>query len=282
MYLDYWHLNEKPFEKVMDFRFLFAASSHEECLARLSYAVMEKRGGAVLTGAAGIGKTTMRELLFRRVRDEGEGKRHVCTIIHPLLDIAGIIQECLYQFGVKDIATGKPELFRQFGAKMQDFGAKGEDILLAIDDAHMMSVEALQELKLLFNLQDDHQRQILTMVLVGESDHSAGPALLPKLAGVPGLRQRLSIVVPMPLLTQAEIGQYIQHRLKVAGGEGAVFTPAAVEEIHAFTQGNPRETNNVCDLALLIGFSERLASVDAELVKRVVEDVSSQFKLEAR
>lgn len=276
MYLDYWHLNEKPFENVMDLRFLYTSPSQEECLARVAYAVTDKKGGAVLSGPAGSGKTTIRELLIRKIKKGSRGKRHFCSIVHPLLTIEEIIQECFAQLGVSEFSSSKPKLLREFGNKLLELAERGEETVLIIDDAHMMTPETLNEIKLLLNLHDYSQRLLFTTILIGESDNSANPGILTKLAQVPGLRQRLSIIVHMPQLSKDELGHYIQHRIDVAGCHKPIFTPEAVALIYKHSKGNPRETNNVCDLALLIGYGERLASVDTPLIKRVLADIAAE------
>src|SRR4051812_44313533 len=102
MYLDYWHLKESPFENILDFRFLYTSPSQEECLARVSYAVTYKKGGAVLVGPAGSGKTTIREMLIRKIKEGRTSKRRFCSIVHPLLGIEEIIHDCFSQFGVTE------------------------------------------------------------------------------------------------------------------------------------------------------------------------------------
>ena len=282
MYIDYWHLKEKPFENVLDFKFVYTSPSLDECLARVSYAVTDRKGGAVLSGPAGSGKTTIRELLIQKIKKAQGGKRHFCSIVHPLLGLEEIIHECLSQLGTTDYPASKPQLLRLFGNKLLEAAEKNEPVVLIIDDAHMMTTEALNEIKLLLNLHDYSQRLLFTTIMIGESDDPAHhhQGIMTKLAQVPGLRQRLNIVVPMPRLSKDEVGHYIQHRIEVAGGKKPLFTPEAVEGIYRYSKGNPRETNNVCDLALLIGFGERLASVDAALIKRVVADISGKARHE--
>lgn len=272
MYLKHWHLNAKPFENVMDFKYLYVSPSQEECLARVSYAVTDKKGGAVLVGSAGSGKTTLRELLIKKIKEGRKGKRHFCSIIHPLLNMEEIIHECFFQLGVKEFPSSKPQLLRQFGKKLLDLAEKGEEAILIFDDAHMMTLQALNELKLLLNLHDYSQRLLFTTILMGEGE------ILAKLGQVPGLRQRLNILVAVPSMSQEELGQYIQHRLMTAGAKKPIFTNEAVEAIHRYSKGNPREANNICDLALLIGFAEGMSSVDAALIRRVLADISSKTR----
>lgn len=274
MYIDYWQLKEKPFENVLSFKYISATPSQEECLTRLYYAVTDRKSGAVLTGPAGSGKTMIREQLIKKIKTGRKGKRHFCSIVHPTLGIEEIIHECFAQLGVEKCPPSKPQLLRQFGNKLLELAEKGEEAVLVFDDAHMMSVEALGELKLLLNLHDYSQRLLFTTILIGESDDGGSDGLVAKLAKVPGLRQRLNLIVPMHPMTREETGQYIQRRLDVAGGKKPIFQEDAVDAIYRFSKGNPRETNNACDLALLIGFGDRVPSVDAALVRRVISEMS--------
>jgi len=276
MYTEHWSLKEKPFENIMDLRFLYASSSQDEALARISYAINDKKGGAVLSGPAGSGKTTIRELLIRKIKEGRRGKRHFCSIVHPLMHVEEIIQECLSQLGEHDFPPSKPQILRFFGNKLLSLAEKGEETILIIDDAHMMTQETLNEIKLLLNLHDYSQRLLFTTILIGESDSPGNPGIMTKLAQIPGLRQRLSIAVTMPPLNAEELAHYIQHRMMVAGCDKAMFTPDAVSAIYRHTKGNPRETNNLCDLALLIGYGERASVIDAALVNRVVVDLTGQ------
>ncbi|MFA6584687.1 MAG: AAA family ATPase [Elusimicrobiaceae bacterium] len=282
MYREYWHLKEKPFENVLDFRYLYLTPFHEECLARLSYAVTEKKSGAVLIGTAGTGKSLLRELLVRKIKEEHSGKLRVFCIVHPMLTITELIRDCFFQLGVEDLPSGKSELLHKFGNTVLEMSEKGEDTVLLIDDAHMLSLETLKELKLLLNLHDYSQRHLLTMILIGEANPSdPEETLMFRLSQVPSLCQRLRVVVQMTQLSRLEVGQYIQHRLQVSGSGSTVFTAEAVDEIYKFSKGNLREINNICDIALLIGYSEKLACIDGDLVKRVVDDINNQFNPEA-
>lgn len=278
MYLDHWQLKENPFDSILDFRFLYMSASQEECLARLSYTVSYKKGGAVLLGPAGGGKTTIRELLIRKIKEGRRGKRHFCSIVHPLLTIPEIVQDCLAQLGVPEAPASKPQLLRLFGNTLLQLAEKGEEAILIIDDAHLMSLDSLNELKLLLNLHDYNQRLLFTTILIGESEAGPTPGIAAKLAQVPGLKQRLNLVVPMPQLTRDELAHYIQHRVGVAGGKKPLFTQDAVEAVFRYSKGNPRETNNLCDLALLIGYGEKAATVDGGLIKRVVHDITAKAK----
>ena len=276
MYTEYWHLNEKPFENVMDSRFLYASPSQEEALERVSYAVSDKKGGAVLVGPAGCGKTTIREQLIRRIKASRTVRHPFMSIVHPMLGIEDIIRECLTQLGVQEHKSSKPQLLRQFGNRLLESAEKGEEAVLIVDDAHMMPVETLNEIKLLLNLHDYSERHLFTTVLIGESHTPSHPGLASNLVQVPGLRQILNIYVQVRPFDAAELSEYIAHRMRVAGAKGPVFAPGAVEAVYRLTKGNPREANNICDLALLIGFGERLAAVEAPLIKRVAQELAGE------
>ncbi|MCX5776744.1 MAG: AAA family ATPase [Candidatus Firestonebacteria bacterium] len=269
MYKEYWHLKENPFENVIDFRFLYTSPSFEECRSRLYYAVSQRKTGAVLIGTCGIGKSMVREALIKDLRKEG--KYRVFSIVYPTLNIGQIVSECFYQLGETVESTrDKPLLLHDFGNKLLAINEKGEHAVLIIDDAQLLDLNTLGELKLFCNMHDYNERQLLSIILVGES------LLHTKLINMPSLAQRLRLMAKLEPLDQELTGKYIAHRLKVAGGSENIFLPEAVEEIHKSSQGCLREINSLCDIALMIGVNETVPRINADIIKRIVSDVGNK------
>jgi type II secretory pathway predicted ATPase ExeA len=268
MYRDYWHLTENPFENVFDFRYLYAHPYYEESLARLYYAVSERKGGAVLTGGYGTGKSTVRESLIKKLKQDG--KFRVFSIVHAKFNLDQIIQDCFFQMGITDMPKEKPLLLHTFGNKLLELNEKGEHAVLVIDDAHLIDTSTLEELKLLINLHDYNERSLFTLILVGE------PMLRSKLVNIPSLLQRLRIMSNLMPLDRNQTADYIAYRLKVAGGAEDTFLPEAVDEIYGYSRGVLREINNLCDIALLVCFNEKIPRVGADVIKRIINDLTAQ------
>ncbi len=266
MYSDYWHLLESPFENILDFRFVYNYPSFNECIARLHYAVTS-RTGAALIGAYGTGKSMTRESLVKEIKKEGGYQ--IFSIVHPKLDIEQIIYDCFFQMGNMEQAQNKSILLHKFGNKLVEFNEKGGHTVLIIDDAHLMDMNTLEELRLFCNLHDYNGRSLISILLIGES------ILQSKLLNIPSLYQRLRIIATVKPLDQDLTGKYIAHRLKVAQGEENIFLPDAVEEIYKFTGGSLREINNICDIALLIGANEKFPRINGDIITRIIGDIKA-------
>lgn len=269
MYKEYWHLKENPFENVIDFRFLYVSPSFEECRARLYYAVSQRKTGAVLIGNCGMGKSMVREALIKDLKKEG--KYRIFSIVYPTLNIGQIISECFFQMGENvESARDKPLLLHDFGNKLLAINEKGEHSVLIIDDAQLLDAGTLEELKLFCNMHDYNERQLLSIILIGEA------LLHTKLINMPSLAQRLRLIAKLEPLDQESTGKYIAHRLKVAGGAENIFLPDAVEEIYKSSHGCLREINSLCDIALLIGVNEKVPRINADVIQRIISDVGSK------
>ena len=269
MYREYWHLKENPFENVIDFRFLYTYPSYEECRARLYYAVNQRKTGAVLIGTSGVGKSMVREALVKEMKKDG-GYR-IFSIVYPTLNVGQIISECFYQMGeTVDSTRDKPLLLHDFGNKLLSINEKGEHAVLIIDDAQLLDVGTLGELKLFCNMHDYNERQLISIILIGES------VLHTKLINMPSLAQRLRLMAKLEPLDADLTGKYIAHRLKVAGGAENIFLPDAVEEIYKSSRGSLREINSICDIALLIGVNEKIPRISGEIIKRIISDVGTK------
>ncbi|MGD9556347.1 MAG: ExeA family protein [Mangrovibacterium sp.] len=266
--MEYWHLKEEPFENVLDGRFLYISSDHEEALARLTYAVKGEKGGAVLTGVNGSGKSAIRAELARQMNESGDYR--LISIMHPTMTDIELFEECLFQLESIEVPPKKTLLLHRLGSKLLEIKKEGKHTVIMIDDAHLMDVETLEELRLLSNERDDSGCQLFTLILIGETELGS------KLENVPALSCRLPMRWELKLLSREETEEYIMHRLGVAGSEENLFMPKAMEEIYNNFPGNALEINNVCDLALLLAFKKKLARVDAETIREVISDLNGK------
>ncbi len=278
MYEKYWGLKEKPFRNTPNPGYLYISEGHEEALTRLLYAVAERKGGILLTGDYGCGKTLLGRVLLRELSAE---RYEMAIVASPNLSPTEFLQEVLYQFGVSFPAwssghgTGrrmlatKSELRHRFEAFVHGCLRCGRHPVLLVDEAQMVrDGETLEEMRLLLNLQRD-DRFLLTLVMAGQ------PELRGIIDRVPQFKQRLTLRHHLGPLTEAEVPQYIRHRMSCAGAKRAVFTPEAEQAIHAATRGVPREINGLADMALLVGYGRRAHQIGHDFVWEIARDLAA-------
>ncbi len=267
MYEGYWKLREKPFRNTPNPRYLYVSQGHEEALTRLLYAVAERKGGMLLTGDYGCGKTLMSRVLLRELAPE----RHEMAIVaNPNLSPTEFLEEVLYQFGVSARAGAtKPELLHRIEAFARACLREGLPPVLLVDEAQMVrDLEALEEMRLILNLQRDEEF-LVTLVLVGQ------PELRGLIDKLPQFKQRLTLRYHLGPLSPEEVALYMRYRMARAGAATPVFTPDAERAVSEATGGVPREVNAVADMALLVGCGRSRREVDAGLVREVAHDMAA-------
>jgi general secretion pathway protein A len=266
MYIEYWRFKEKPFENAAGTRYAYLAAQHKEGLARLLYVAKERKAGAILTGGCGTGKTMVRRVLLDRLGEVGNFV--VAMVDNPLGEPRELIQD------IYDQIVGKPTAFSTFGAAMRELRAalqarqsRGFHNIVMIEEAHLLNdSRRLEQIRLVTNLQGDADAALVSVLLFGQME------LVPLLKTCPSLLQRMPCRWSLAPLTRDQTRAYIDHRLSVAGGNAWVFEDPAVEAIHEFTGGVPREINNVCDIALYVGMTSDAVRVDAGIVRDVLND----------
>ncbi|HEY3067275.1 MAG TPA: AAA family ATPase [Methylomirabilota bacterium] len=264
MYEAYWGLAEPPFNNSPNPKFFYLSPEHEEALVRLVYTVRHRKGCAMLTGEYGCGKTTLSRALIQRLEAE---RYEIALLTNASWSPLDFLREVLYQLGVETHDKTKPELLHQLNdVFFRNFQAQ-RDTVLIVDEAQLIEDEGvLEELRLLMNFQTD-DRFLVTVLLIGS------PELIGRVRRLKHLDQRIAIRYHLNTLDSAHTDAYIAHRLRMAGREVAIFTEEAIKLIFDFTRGTPREINNLCDIALLIGYSKRLTEIDEKVIAEVIKDV---------
>lgn len=261
MYLDYWGLQKYPFENVPDPEFMYYAKEHEEALVRLLYIIKRNKGAGLLTGEVGCGKTTLSRVVIRQLP---ETEFDVALITNPSLDPHDFLREVLHQFGIDSETSSKSDLVNLLNSRLLKNMEEQKISLLIVDEAQLIKQDTFEEVRLLLNFQLS-DRFLMTFILIGQ------PELRDIIRGYKQLDQRIAIRYHLNPLGFEETAEYISYRLNRAGMVTNVFTAQAVEEIYQYSEGIPRKINNVCDLALLIGFSIKAHEIDADIIQKVIE-----------
>jgi len=265
MYTTYWGLAEKPFENTPDPKYLYYSQQHEEAMARMLYIVREKKGAALLTGEYGCGKTLLSRVLKNELQQEN--KYQSVYIMDPRLLGLEFIQEVVYQLSGNSAPQSKIDLFHVMYKLLYANHSTGRHTVLVIDEAQAIrNKEVFEELRLLVNFQLDNAF-LLTVILLGS------PELRTAVASLPQLLQRMAVRYHLNGLNEWETKEYVIHRLKIAGATRQIFTEDAYHEIYLSSAGVPRRINNICDLALLVGFSNNLESIDRAAIREINEDM---------
>jgi len=252
MYEAYWELSEPPFDNSPNPKFFYLSPEHEEALVRLVYTVRHRKGCGMLTGEYGCGKTTLSRALIQRLEAE---RYEIGLLTNPSWNAVDFLREALYQLGIEAREPSKPELLHQLNDLFFRNYREGRDTVLIVDEAQLIEDDAVfEELRLLMNFQTDN-RFLVTLLLIGS------PELREKVRRLKHLDQRITIRYHLNTLDDAHTAAYVAHRLKMAGRAAPIFTDEAIKLIFDFTRGTPREINNLCDVALLVGYTKRVREI---------------------
>ena len=269
MYESYWRLSQKPFENAADPRFYYPGESHQAALLKLRYAVENRRGGALLCGPSGAGKTMLTTMLRGAVDDSIAPFVHVVFPQMSAAELLAYLADELDGEGLNDGASDVSQSVRRIGRFLTANADKGRHAVVAIDEAHLLeSPASFEALRLLLNFEHNGTPS-LTLLLVGQ------PALLPIINRMPQWEERLSVKCLLRPFDQPETAGYVDHRLRVAGADWSLLEPDAVSTLQELTHGVARRINRLCDLALLVGYAEEQQSLDAAHFETVSRELVS-------
>ncbi len=268
MYEPYWQLDEKPFETGCDPKYFYPGESHQAALLKLRYAVESHRGGAMLAGASGLGKSLLVLLLRSMLPEETFRVAHV---VFPQMRAAELLAYLADELsGQTEAVPGTPgvnESVRRIQTLLTRSAEEGRHTLVVIDEAQLITeAESLDALRLLMNF-EVAGRPASTLLLVGQ------PGVLTTLDQTPHLEERIDVKCLLRPFSPTETASYVGHRLRIAGASRDFFTEDALEAVHNLSQGVPRRINRLCDLALLIGFAEEFDSIAAAHVESIEREL---------
>jgi general secretion pathway protein A len=268
MYEAFFGLRELPFSLTPDPRFLWLSETHEEGLAALVYGITRRKGFILLTGEVGAGKTTLLRAALERVPEGTETALILNTADLSPIDLLKLIAA---EFGIPSPGSTKADLLIAMNRFLLERLSTGQNTVLVIDEAQNLSMAALEEVRLLSNLETDTAK-LLQIVLTGQ------PELRDKLAAheLRQLRQRIAIEHHVDSLAADEIGPYLRHRVEVAGGKYEQLFEAGVEPIFfRASKGCPRLISLLADRSLLSAFSKQTMPVPRELIERKAAQIAN-------
>ena len=267
MYKTFYNLRLNPFEITPDPSFLFSTSRHNEALASLYYGVRARKGFVVLTGEVGTGKTMLVRCVLELLRRTGVAFAYV---FNPSLSALEFIRYIAGDFGLPVAGKAKDELVLALSAFLVDRHQRKLATLLVVDEAHHLSPELLEEVRLLTNLETTQQK-LLQIVLAGqpELDEMLDSFELRQ------IKQRIALRCHLEPLNLEETRGYIQRRLQIAGvpPDIVIFSEPATNAIFRHSNGFPRLINTICENALLSGYARRADVIPAEVVDEVAQDL---------
>jgi general secretion pathway protein A len=263
MYEQFYGLRANPFSLTPDPAYLYLGRPHRFALTLLDYALQQGCGFALVSGEVGSGKTTVIQYVLKRL----ESGLRVGLMNNVHAGMGPLLPWVLQSLGVRTVRRGTSDQYDAFCNFLQQEHAAGRRVVLIIDEAQNLNASALEELRVLSNV-NSSEAQMLQTILVGQ------PELRSTLKD-PSMRQlaqRIAIDCHIAPLQLSETHHYIRHRLSVAGGNVELISADARDVVHANSAGVPRLINQICDTALVYAYSEQIDEVDANVVRQVIRD----------
>ncbi len=264
MYESFYGLKEKAFNLNPDPEYFYMSREHEDAYRHLEYAISESKGFAVITGEVGAGKTTLINYLLYKL----ELDINIGLITNTNIPASQFLKAICREFEINVDVREKVDIMEIFQDFLLERYAQNERVLLIIDEAQNISLEAMEEIRMLSNLEAE-KSHLIQIILLGQ------PELKYKLQrnDLKQFAQRVSTHYHINGLSKDEVNNYIQYRLKVGEAENLdIFKKDAIELIYQHSLGIPRIINVICDTALVYGYADGIKIVDKNLVETVIKE----------
>ncbi|TWJ18962.1 AAA family ATPase [Geobacter argillaceus] len=267
MYWEHFGFSEPPFALTPNPHFLFLSSRHQEAFAHLLYAIDARAGFIELSGEVGTGKTTIIRTLLNQLDPE---THRSALIFNPTLSPIGLLQAINRELRLPSTGSEISELLETLNAFLLEENRAGRAVVLVIDEAQNLSIEVLEQIRLISNLETERAK-LIQVVLVGQ------PELKTLLAKneLRQLDQRITVHYHLEPMGLADTRTYIRHRISVAAGgrEPLSFSNSAVKRIYRFSGGIPRLINGVCDRALLLAYTKEARTITPAMASLAIADM---------
>ena len=275
MYLEFYGFREKPFNLTPDPRFVFLSKNHREAFAHLLYGINNRAGFIALTGEVGSGKTTVLRALLNQLDAD---HYRTALIFNPALSPPELLQNINREFGIPAGTLDGPSLLEALNRFLLQQNAEGRTVVLVIDEAQDLEAAVLEQIRLISNLETDREK-LIQIVLSGQPEF----AQLLKKEEVRQLSQRITVRYHLQPMDFLDTGDYINHRLEVAGGRGGViFSRWALKRIYRYSRGLPRLINAACDRMLLAGYARSTARISFRIAEAGIRDMKKDAAFPAR
>lgn len=261
----------KPFQLLPDPGFFFNSQTHRKAMAYLRYGLAKGEGVVTITGDVGTGKTTLAGILYHKMVNDGDAE--LAQIRHTQFNPNELLQAVAHEFGVPLLSDNKVRILASIEQHLQDVRKRHKRAILLVDEAQNLTSAALEELRLLNNM-EQNGAPLLQLCLLGQNEFKQ----LLKQPHMEHFRQRIVVAYHLSTLTLEETRQYISHRLTKVGWTGTPqLTDAAYIEIHGSTGGLPRKINLLCDRVLLFASLEDLDQIDDNVIRNVNNDMRAEL-----
>lgn len=267
MYESHWNLTQKPFENNHDSSYYYPSEQHQSAMLKLRYVIENRRGAALLSGPAGVGKSMLIRSLFRVLPESIAPRTHIVFPRMPGDQLLSYIADEITGRQPSDYPSNAQQSVCSIQTALEQNASEGRHAVLAIDESQvLLDPDSLELVRLLLNFETEDGPG-MTLLLVGQG------AMLPAIERVPSLEERLAVKCILRVFTLEETASYIGRRMQAAGGQHAVFTSEAMDAIHELSGGVARRINRLCELALLVGYAEQRESIDVEQIEGVSEEL---------
>ncbi len=275
MYKEYFGLKELPFSIAPDPRYLYMSNQHREALAHLVYGINSDGGFILLTGEVGTGKSTVCRSLLEQIPPNFD----IALILNPQLTVTELLATICDELSI-EYPKGNTSIkvfVDCINAYLLDAHSKGRKTVIIIEEAQNLSIEVLEQVRLLTNLETTKQK-LLQIVMLGQPE-------LNYMLSRPELRQlsqRITTRYHLSSLSKKEVTSYVKHRLSVAGTRSGLFPPSSVRKLFCLSRGIPRLINLICDRALLGAYAQGRDQVDRSMLSKAAREIFGHSGVQTR